>query len=182
VALAVELASSFTSLATTAKPLPSSPARAASIVALRARRLVCSAIDEITPTTVEISALDTPRRLTMSPVCAATVRASLATALASAALRLISPMLSRSSLTPRATLAVFSLRRLPVLDTVPAWAAEPSALEDIVRLTDVNSSAALASCVAVVFTWASTWAIRSALSRCARSRCTCSVASTQFVW
>jgi hypothetical protein len=55
-------------------------------------------------------------------------------------------------------------------------------LEDIVRLTDVNSSAALASCVAVVFTWASTWAIRSALSRCARSRCTCSVASTQFVW
>jgi hypothetical protein len=46
VALAVSLASSFTSLATTAKPLPASPARAASIVALRANKLVCSAIED----------------------------------------------------------------------------------------------------------------------------------------
>ena len=41
VALAVCLASSLTSLATTAKPLPASPARAASIVAFSASRLVC---------------------------------------------------------------------------------------------------------------------------------------------
>ena len=40
VARAVWLASDFTSLATTAKPLPSSPARAASMVALSASRLV----------------------------------------------------------------------------------------------------------------------------------------------
>ena len=36
----VSIASDFTSLATTAKPRPYSPARAASIVALRASRLV----------------------------------------------------------------------------------------------------------------------------------------------
>ena len=44
VAFAVWLASSFTSLATTAKPLPASPARAASMVALSARRLVWPAM------------------------------------------------------------------------------------------------------------------------------------------
>ena len=44
VALAVSWASSLTSLATTAKPLPASPARAASIVAFSASRLVCSAM------------------------------------------------------------------------------------------------------------------------------------------
>ena len=40
----VWFASALTSAATTAKPLPASPARAASIVAFRARRLVCEAI------------------------------------------------------------------------------------------------------------------------------------------
>jgi hypothetical protein len=40
VAFAVWLASDLTSLATTANPLPASPARAASIVALSASRLV----------------------------------------------------------------------------------------------------------------------------------------------
>ena len=44
VAFAVSCASSFTSLATTAKPLPASPARAASMVAFSASRFVCSAI------------------------------------------------------------------------------------------------------------------------------------------
>ena len=37
----------LTSSATTAKPLPCSPARAASIAALSASKFVCSAIDEI---------------------------------------------------------------------------------------------------------------------------------------
>jgi hypothetical protein len=41
VAFAVWLASDFTSEATTAKPRPASPARAASIVALSASRFVC---------------------------------------------------------------------------------------------------------------------------------------------
>jgi hypothetical protein len=44
VAFAVWLASDLTSLATTANPLPASPARAASIVALSASRLVWPAI------------------------------------------------------------------------------------------------------------------------------------------
>ena len=45
VAFAVWLASAFTSEATTAKPRPDSPARAASMVALSASRLVCEAIE-----------------------------------------------------------------------------------------------------------------------------------------
>jgi hypothetical protein len=46
VAFEVCSASVFTSIATTAKPLPAS-ARAASMVALRARRLVCAAMSVI---------------------------------------------------------------------------------------------------------------------------------------
>src|SRR5271165_4397943 len=57
VARAVSLASSFTSLATTAKPFPASPARAASMVAFSASRLVCCAIEVITLITCPISAL-----------------------------------------------------------------------------------------------------------------------------
>jgi len=61
VAFEVWLDRAFTSDATTAKPLPASPARAASIVALRARRSVCPAISLI--------------RLTTSPMrCAASAR------------------------------------------------------------------------------------------------------------
>ena len=54
VALAVCTASDLTSEATTAKPLPASPARAASIVALSAKRLVCPAILRISLTTSPI--------------------------------------------------------------------------------------------------------------------------------
>src|SRR5215510_11621416 len=51
VALAVCPASALTSVATTAKPRPASPARAASIVAFSASRLVCSAMAVISLTT-----------------------------------------------------------------------------------------------------------------------------------
>ena len=44
VAEAVSLARSLISFATTAKPLPASPALAASMVAFKARRFVCSEI------------------------------------------------------------------------------------------------------------------------------------------
>ncbi len=54
VALAVWLARLFTSEATTAKPLPASPARAASMVALSASRFVCPAISLIRFTTSPI--------------------------------------------------------------------------------------------------------------------------------
>ena len=45
----------LTSSATTAKPIPCSPALAASMAALRANRLVCSAISSITSTIFPIS-------------------------------------------------------------------------------------------------------------------------------
>src|SRR6267142_2499298 len=54
VAFAVWPARVLTSCATTANPRPASPARAASMVALRASRLVCSAIDVISFTTSPI--------------------------------------------------------------------------------------------------------------------------------
>ena len=50
-------ASDFTSAATTAKPLPASPAWAASIVAFRARRLVCMAMPLIISATLPIRSL-----------------------------------------------------------------------------------------------------------------------------
>jgi hypothetical protein len=56
VAFAVWPARLLTSCATTAKPRPASPARAASIVAFSAKRLVCSAIDVISFTTSPIRA------------------------------------------------------------------------------------------------------------------------------
>src|SRR3546814_9044492 len=49
VAAAVWAASDFTSCATTAKPRPASPARAASMVALSASRLVCPATSRMRP-------------------------------------------------------------------------------------------------------------------------------------
>jgi hypothetical protein len=50
VARAVWLDSPFTSAATTAKPLPASPARAASMVAFNASRLVCRAMASMVAT------------------------------------------------------------------------------------------------------------------------------------
>src|SRR5215510_10422153 len=69
VALAVCLASSLTSLATTAKPLP------ASMVALSASRFVCSAMLVMTLMTLPISALLSPSLATMALVLSATLTA-----------------------------------------------------------------------------------------------------------
>src|SRR6266404_2578626 len=79
VALAVWLASALTSEATTAKPLPASPARAASIVAFNARRLVCSATAEIILTTSPMRTADCDSSLIRPFVCSACVTASLET-------------------------------------------------------------------------------------------------------
>src|SRR6516165_8143447 len=76
VALAVCLASSLTSLATTAKPLPASPARAASMVAFRARRFVCWAMPVITLMTLPISALLSPSLATVALVVSASLTAA----------------------------------------------------------------------------------------------------------
>ncbi len=78
VALAVWPARLFTSPATTAKPLPASPARAASIVALSARRLVCSAICWMMSTTLPMRAAVSSSDSTIWLVEAAWRSASLA--------------------------------------------------------------------------------------------------------
>ena len=62
VAFAVCTASAFTSEATTAKPLPAEPARAASIVALSASRLVCPATLWMSLTTSSIFCAAAPAR------------------------------------------------------------------------------------------------------------------------
>ncbi len=75
-ALAVCSANAFTSEATTAKPLPAAPARAASIVALSASRLVCAAMPWIIVTTSPICVAWLLRPSTMLPVCRACSTAS----------------------------------------------------------------------------------------------------------
>src|ERR1035441_5881202 len=76
VALAVSLANSLTSLATTAKPLPASPARAASMVALSASRLVCWAMEVMTLMTCPISVEESPSLETVAVVVSATLTAA----------------------------------------------------------------------------------------------------------
>ena len=70
-------ASLRTSSATTAKPLPCSPARAASMAALSARRFVCSAMSSIVSTIAPIrSPLDpSSATLTAAPSTAPLIRA-----------------------------------------------------------------------------------------------------------
>src|SRR5947209_9552616 len=81
VAFAVCDASALTSCATTAKPRPASPARAASIVALSANRLVCSAM-------VVISLVTSPIRLAASDSSAMRASVRVAWSTASVAMRL----------------------------------------------------------------------------------------------
>ena len=68
VAFEVCSASAFTSDATTAKPRPASPARAASMVALSASRLVCSAMVLMSSTTAPMRAAAFDNSLTRSLV------------------------------------------------------------------------------------------------------------------
>jgi hypothetical protein len=90
VAFAVCDASAFTSCATTAKPRPDSPARAASMVALSASRLVCSAIVEIRFTTSPIRTAAFESSLMRASVVWACATASPAMRLDSSTCRLIS--------------------------------------------------------------------------------------------
>ena len=75
VALPVCWARLFTSDATTAKPLPASPARAASIVAFSASRLVCAAMLVIRLTTSPIFCAPSARARTIPSVRCVSVTA-----------------------------------------------------------------------------------------------------------
>ncbi len=81
VALAVWLASALTSEATTAKPRPDSPARAASIVAFSASRLVCAAMLWISLTTSPIFSAPVDNAPTVALVRSASPTALLAISL-----------------------------------------------------------------------------------------------------
>ena len=94
VALAVPAARSFTSRATIANPLPASPARAASMVAFNASRLVWAAIEVITLTTSPISLELVPRRAIVWCASSTKVTASLAIFRACWALTVMSRMAS----------------------------------------------------------------------------------------
>ncbi len=90
VASAVCLASSLISLATTANPLPASPARAASMVALSASRLVCSEISVMVSVTLPILPAASPSCCIMVVALPAWVTASEETPLAFSAFSAIS--------------------------------------------------------------------------------------------
>jgi len=139
VARAVSLASSFTSFATTAKPLPASPARAASMVAFKARRFVCCAMAVIILITLPISADDAPRRDTVSSVVLASATPREATLAASWAFLAISRMLAPISSTPALMVLMFMLTCSAAAATTPAWDAALSVPSSI-NLCDAPSS------------------------------------------
>ena len=134
------MASSLTSLATTANPLPASPARAASMVALRASRLVWPAIEVMTLMTLPISALDSPSWATVVLVLSATVTAAVATLAASAAFLAISLMLAPISSAPVATVCTFVLTCSAPAETMLAWAGGFLGGRPICWLSASNSS------------------------------------------
>jgi hypothetical protein len=84
--------------------LPASPARAASIVAFNASRLVCWAIDVMTLITLPISTLESPSFEMVALADSATVTAFFVTRAASVELREISRMADSISSDPVATI------------------------------------------------------------------------------
>ena len=122
VALAVSWARSLTSLATTAKPLPASPARAASMVALSASRLVCSAIEVMTLTTLPISGEDSPSLATVGVRGLGDLHGLAATWAASLAFWAISRIEAPISSAPAATVCTLRETCSAAAATTLAWA------------------------------------------------------------
>src|SRR5215813_3758200 len=108
VALAVCTARDFTSDATTAKPLPASPARAASMVALSASKFVCPAILRISLTTSPIFCAPSARPAISPSVARASLVASPTTLLVCVSWRLISPIDRDSSSAATAAVSTFA--------------------------------------------------------------------------
>ena len=107
VASDVRFANIFTSFATTPKPRPASPERAASIVALSARRLVCSAMAEMRLTTSPTRSAASASCDILRSVSSACSTAACATSLDVRDCRLISPDdVEISSVAPLTTLTL----------------------------------------------------------------------------
>ncbi len=142
VARAVSRARSFTSFATTANPLPASPARAASISAFNARMFVCSAMELMTRMTLSICSL-------LSPSWRMAVLASLATRTAVAATSAASCAFWATLRMPEPTCcAEAATRRTDVFVSLLARVARPicsevsTALDWSWLLTEASSSEA----------------------------------------
>ncbi len=151
-------------MATTANPAPAWPARAASIVALRASRFVCSAIEVISLTTLPISALDAPSRATVSLAVPAATTASWATAAASPALAEISRIDALICSAAVATVSTLRDTCVAAVDTSPARPLVSSALPDMRPEISVSSSDASASVAAVTATVPISWRSRAAVA------------------
>ncbi len=125
-----------TSAATTAKPRPASPARAASIVALSASRLVCPAIAWIRPITSPMRVAAPPSSFIVWAVRLASETARAATSVDFAARPAISPLEAASSSTEPAAEVTFceaALTRVAAVrdSAVTASAVLLSLVEDI---------------------------------------------------
>ncbi len=120
VALEVWSARLFTSCATTAKPRPASPARAASIVAFSAKRLVCLATEEIRSTISLMRPTACVSWLTAVWVVSARSVASRATLAEAEAWRSTSEMVAPSSSEAAATVLMES--RTLKIELTAEWA------------------------------------------------------------
>src|SRR5262245_34553390 len=138
VALAVCPASDFTSAATTANPLPDSPARAASIVAFKASRLVCPAIAWMSPTTSPIRVAAAPSCDIVVTVRCASETARPATSVDFAACEAISPIEAASSSTELAAAVTFS--EAAVTRLVAVSASEDTVSAALLRSDELISS------------------------------------------
>jgi len=118
----------LTSLATTAKPRPASPARAASMVAFSASRLVCSAMPEMASTTVPMPCELTPSRFTAASASPARPAASPATLAASLVVEAISRTVADISSAPAAMVWVSALTRSAAVVTERARSVVASAV------------------------------------------------------
>ena len=140
VARAVCAASDFTSEATTAKPRPASPARAASMVALSASRLVWPAIAWISPTTspMRLAALPSSDMVLTVRLDSATARP--ATSVDLVACEAISPIEAASSSIELAT--VVTLTEAAPTRFSAARASEDTASAALLRPLDAVFQAA----------------------------------------
>jgi hypothetical protein len=142
VARAVWLASSFTSAATTAKPRPASPARAASIVAFSASRLVWPAMVVIIVTTSPIRAAAPLSSCTRCAVDAASSTAAWVRAAAFEAWRPISWTEVSSSSAAEAAVLTLAAASSAALATRTDWLAAPEAVLVMVVAVACRAAAA----------------------------------------
>jgi len=130
VARAVSRASFLTSAATTAKPRPASPARAASIVAFSASRFVCAAMTEISLTTLPMRSDSRASSAMVCLACCVSLTLSRAAFEASCTWRRISLAVAESSSVAAATdeTSEESVRATSVTLPMPAkdFSAEPA--------------------------------------------------------